>query len=349
MRLFGTAWFLLSFLPISNLFDLNATVAEHWLYLPSVGLLLFLAGLALELPPRSHPALAGAAGLAVLALAMQSAKRSSDWTTAEHFYIRTIAAGGDSARVRLNLGQLYAHRGDYGRAEKIFREILAQVPNYPIAEANLANALFRQGRKQEAETLFARATAAAAEDRKDYPRTWLSAVNLAGMQRQKGDSKGAIRLLEKTRADYPDIWEIVSLESEIKRQINGPAAAFNLVSDFARSHWWHYESQLALGRLYAEAGNAEAAVNALQTASSLDVHEVEALNLIAIVRLRQHRLDEAYAAQRKAVGRQPDAPSQYVLLSTILEQMGQSAEARMAAAQVDRLKALGRTGQTVAN
>ena len=36
---------------------------------------------------------------------------------------------------------------------------------------------------------------------------------------------------------------------------------------------------LAIGRLYAEAGNAEAAVNALRTASRLDVHEVEGLNL----------------------------------------------------------------------
>ena len=349
MRIFGAAWFLVSFLPISNLFDLNATVAEHWLYLPSVGLLLFAVGLVLDLPQPSRPILVGATGLAVLALSVRSAERSRDWTTPEHFYIRTIAAGGDSARVRLNLGQLYAQRGDYVRAEKTFREILAQVPKYPIAEANLANALFHQGRKKEAEALFASAAAAAPEDRKDYPRTWLSAVNLAGMQRQKGDTKDAIKLLDKTRADYPDIWEVVSLESEILRQTEGPTAAFNLVSDFTRTHWWHYESQLAIGRLYAEAGNAEAAVNALRTASRLDVHEVEGLNLIAMVRLRQHRLDEAYRAQKKAVARQPDSPSQYLLLSNILEQMGQSAEAKLASAQVARLKALGRQPQAVAN
>jgi Flp pilus assembly protein TadD len=79
------------------------------------------------------------------------------------------------------------------------------------------------------------------------------------------------------------------------------------------------------------------------------VHEVEGLNLIAMVRLRQHRLDEAYRAQKKAVARQPDSPSQYLLLSTILEQMGQSAEAKLASAQVARLKALGRQPQAVAN
>ena len=48
----GAVWFLVGFLPISNLFSLNASVAEHWLYLPSIGFLLFLAGIALDLPGR---------------------------------------------------------------------------------------------------------------------------------------------------------------------------------------------------------------------------------------------------------------------------------------------------------
>src|SRR5262245_43364997 len=33
LRIFGASWFLLGYLPISNLIELNATVAEHWLYL----------------------------------------------------------------------------------------------------------------------------------------------------------------------------------------------------------------------------------------------------------------------------------------------------------------------------
>jgi len=349
IRLFGACWFVIGFLPISNLFTLNATVAEHWLYLPSVGLLIFATGIALDLPQPARPFLIAASSFAVIALSVRSAERSSDWTTPERFYTRTIAAGGDSARVRLNLGQLYAQRGEYVRAEKIFREILVRVPKYPIAEANLANVLFHQGRKKEAEALFASAAASAPQDRKDYPRTWLSAVNLAGMKRQDGDSEGAIRLLERTHADYPDIWEIVSLESEILRQTQGPAIAFKLVENFARTHWWHYESQLALGRLHAEAGNTEAAVSALRAASRLDVHEVEGLNLIALVRLRQHRLAEAYGAQQQAVSRQPDSPSQYQLLARILEQMGQNAEAKIAADKVESLKTIGHQAWALTN
>ena len=44
LRLFGALWFAVAFLPISNLFPLNAEVAEHWIYLASIGALLLLAG-----------------------------------------------------------------------------------------------------------------------------------------------------------------------------------------------------------------------------------------------------------------------------------------------------------------
>jgi protein O-mannosyl-transferase len=349
VRIFGACWFLIGFLPISNLFNLNATVAEHWLYLPSVGVLLFLAGVALDLPQRSRPILAAFVGLAGLALSLRTAERSRDWTSAQHFYERTIAAGGSSVRVSLNLGQIYAQRGEYARAETIFRGILVTIPNFAIAQTNLANVLFQEGRKQEAESLFAAATAAAPNDRKEYPRTWLAAINLAGIKRQKHDVQGALKILEQARADYPEIWELVSLESEILRETNASTAALRLISDFAQNHWWHYGASLALGRTYAESGDADHAVAALQHASRLDVHEVDALNLIAQMRVRQNRLADAMRAQKLAVARQPDAPRQYILLSDILEKMGQTAEAKDAIATVARLKALGRGASVLPN
>ena len=348
-RVFGACWFLIGFLPISNFFDLNATVAEHWLYLPSVGVLLFLTGVALDFPPRSRAILTAFIGLAGLALSLRAAERSRDWTSAEHFYERTIAAGGTSVRVSLNLGQIYAQRGEYARAETIFRGILVTIPNFAIAQTNLANVLFQEGRKQEAESLFAAATAAAPNDRKEYPRTWLAAINLAGIERQKHDVQAALKILEQARKDYPEIWELVSLESEVLREANASPAALRLVSAFAQNHWWHYGASLALGRTYAESGNADHAVAALQHASRLDVHEVDALNLIAQVRVRQNRLADAMRAQKLAVARQPDAPRQYILLSDILEKMGQTAEAKDAIATVARLKAIGRGASALPN
>src|SRR5438874_9066817 len=98
-RVLGAILFFVTYRPISNIVQLNATVAEHWLYLPSVGFLIFLAGCALDLPRKFGACLATIALAAMVPLAGRSAIRSSDWGNEERFYKRTLAAGGTSGRV----------------------------------------------------------------------------------------------------------------------------------------------------------------------------------------------------------------------------------------------------------
>jgi tetratricopeptide (TPR) repeat protein len=120
-----------------------------------------------------------------------------------------------------------------------------------------------------------------------------------------------------------------------------------LVEDFARKNWWHYEASIALGRLYAEQGDAERATAAWRHASWLDVHDAESLNLMAGIRLRQNRLDEAFKIQRRAIARQPDQPRQYRMLSDILAKMGRTDEARAALAQVSQMEAFAQTHASI--
>ena len=348
LRVFGAAWFLLGYLPISNLFDLNATSAEHWLYLPSVGFLLFLAGCAIDLPIRYRTALAAVACVAVVGLSIRSTVRSSDWVTEETFYTRTLAAGGVSVRVKLNLGMIHSRRGDYAKAEAMFRDVLRAWPDYPVAKNNLADVLHRQNKPAEAEAIFAQLKDNAATSRKEHSRTWMAALNLARMKHGRNDTESALAVLKEARAAYPHTWEIISFQSELLRQTHGPDAAVGVVGTFARDHWWHYRAHLALGKLLAEKGEVEQAAAAFRQASRLDIHDAEALSQIAAMRLRQNNLQEAYASQRRAVARQPDQPRQYLLLSDILERMGRSDEARAMVAKVTRLEAIAQS-QPVAN
>jgi predicted Zn-dependent protease len=69
---------------------------------------------------------------------------------------------------------------------------------------------------------------------------------------------------------------------------------------------------------------------------------------MAEMRLRQNKLNDAFRIQQRAVSRQPDQPSEYILLSDILEKMGRSDEARAALAHVSHLRALAGK-QTVPN
>jgi tetratricopeptide (TPR) repeat protein len=340
LRIFGAAWFLLGYLPISNLSELNATVAEHWLYLPSVGFLIFLAGCTCDLPVRWRQISLGLASVAFVALGARSAIRSSDWISNEVFARRTIASGGASIRIALLLGQVYTSRGDYGEAERILRKAVQLSPDYPFARNNLADALIHLGRQKEAEALFAESSKAAHEAMKEYPRTWIAALNLANLRHTHQDDAGALAVFEKALKDYPNTWELVSSESELLREMGKVDASLALIRSFAQANWWHHGAWIALGRLYAEKGEIEPAASALRHASWLDLHETDALNLIALMRMRQNRLEDAIEIQRRAVARQPDQPKQYLLLSNILDKMGRSDEARAALAEVSRLRNL---------
>jgi len=340
VRIFGASWFLAAYLPVSNIVQLNASVAEHWLYLPLVGFLIFLSGCAFELPIRFQRIVTAFAAIAMIGLSVRSFVRSGDWANEEAFYKRTFEAGGTSPRVAVNLGHIYAGRGAYAQAERVFRTVLEQVPDYPLAQNNLADVLWRQGKTKEAEILFARVEKASMETRKEYPRTWIGALNLAALRHNAHENQNALAILDKARRSYPGVWDLVRLESEISRQTHGPDAALCLVEDFARKNWWHYGAALALGRLYAQKNDAVRAEVALRHASWLDVHDPEALRGIVMIRIHQNRLDDALRTQQRAIARQPDEPRQYILLSEIFEKMGRGDEARAALARVSRLRAL---------
>jgi tetratricopeptide (TPR) repeat protein len=339
-RIFGASWFIVAYLPISNLFDLNATVAEHWLYLPSVGFIIFVIGCAVDLPRRFYKGSIALAAVAVIALAARSAVRSSDWVNDMTFYERTLAAGGSSSRVLGNLAQLYSAHGNYAKAEAMFREALKMCPDYPMARNNLAEVLARQGKKKEAEALIASTSKQTEQTRNEYPRTWIPVMNHALYRENDKDNEGALAIAEKARHDYPGVWEIIRFEANLLHDTRGAAAGVPLLEEFTRDHWWHHDAAVALGRLYAETGEEKKAEAILRHASWLDVYDAEALSALAEMRVRDNRLSEACVIQKRAVARQPDQPRQYILLSNIFDKMGLYAESKAALAEVSRLRSL---------
>jgi protein O-mannosyl-transferase len=342
IRVFGMSWFLLAYLPTSNLIALNATVAEHWLYLPSVGLFLFVVGCGLELPRRTWKLATVAACLAVVGLSVRSFIRSSDWVTPETFYRRTLQAGGSSVRMAVNLAEIYSQRGENARAESILRKVLHVDPNYWVARNNLGAALSAQGKTAEAEKMYNSASAPSAEERETFPHTWAAALNLARAAHNRNDDNGALTIIDKARRDYPGTWPVLRFEAELLRRTQGPTAAFPLVKKFVEDNWWHCEASIALGRLFSEMGDVAGAEKAWRRASWLDVHDAEALNLMALLSVRRNKLEEACKTQRRAVARQPDQPRQYLLLSDILEKMGRAEESLKTLAEVNRLESMAR-------
>ncbi|HYR58437.1 MAG TPA: tetratricopeptide repeat protein [Chthoniobacteraceae bacterium] len=327
LRIAGAAWFAIAFLPISNLFPLNAEVAEHWIYLASIGFIALLAGIVLAFPSRWQRWACAAAMLAIVSLGARTAVRSGDWADAETFCRRTIEAGGATPRILSTLSAIYAKRGEWAKEELVLRKTIERFPEFAPARIQLGISLAKQGRPAEAAQLLELAASAVDETARRFPRTWPAALNLAKLRADAGDAAAALALLGEARNRFPESWEIVRYRGTLLRDAEGARAELREVERFAAGHWWHLDSWLTLGRLRAAGGDPEGAIAAFEQAGRLDLYDGRPLAGIAQVELSRHRTEAALTAQCAAIARDPERPAHYVELGEILEQLGRGAEA----------------------
>lgn len=139
----GLGWFLVTWLPISGLFPLNAPMAEHWMYVPMAGLLWAVAEYASEYVrvPAARWAMAAVVAAACFAFAGVTAARNQDWRDNESIFRATLAENPNSIRVHYNLAVTYEDllkneagaRRHYARVIDLYKGIKARTRN-PGAE-----------------------------------------------------------------------------------------------------------------------------------------------------------------------------------------------------------------------
>ncbi|MBA3833917.1 MAG: tetratricopeptide repeat protein [Chthoniobacterales bacterium] len=147
-----------SYLPVSGLVALNATVDEYWLYLPSA--FLFLGALAaLDSLGFFHSwVLRICLTTWLLFLPARTFLRSFDWLDQRTFVTRTIAEGGDSARILINLGELELNDGHLTAAQHALEKALVKEPGNPLALLDLSAVAIKQRDYPRARALLQKIT-----------------------------------------------------------------------------------------------------------------------------------------------------------------------------------------------
>lgn len=316
LRVFGALWFLIGFLPVSNLFPLNAQCAEHWIYMPSIGFLVFLAGCrrALDIPKRFE---IFAVVCIVGAFTVRTAVRSADWADPERFFEKTVASGGGTPRVRVNLAGVYERSGRLADAESILRRVVELLPDYATARINLGMLLLKQGKKNEAEALLAFDKATADHNASKYPYTWSAALRLACEHAQRNERPTALAIVNEALSRHPQVWDLVKMRADLL----DPSAALPLVADYVKDHWWHYGARMELARLQFLNRESAQALRNWRRAAWLDIRQSEPYQLIARLHFQENRFEEAQRAQLKALGRDSNQPSQFLFLASIYERL----------------------------
>jgi len=139
------ACFVITWLPVSNLFKLNATVAEHWLYLPSAFLLAAILA-TIQRPregaPARWPAIVATAWLAFFVV--QTWRQQDYWRDQQTFVQETAQRAGGGPRMLVNLGQIAASEKRWDAALDYYRQALASDPSLLIAHFNIASVAAQQ-------------------------------------------------------------------------------------------------------------------------------------------------------------------------------------------------------------
>lgn len=138
---FGLAWFLLGLLPyLSIFFQLNAPFAEHWLYVPEMGLLLGIF-YALYYRARTHRwatrALAAACVVMIVVFSVLTVRQNAVWKDPVSFYLYTLKYAPYSATIYNNLAIECIKAQDFSKAEVYFKKALEIQPDYETAIVNL--------------------------------------------------------------------------------------------------------------------------------------------------------------------------------------------------------------------
>lgn len=257
----------ISYLPISGLSTLNASVAEHWVYVPSAflflaGALQFSSAIAWRRSTMRVVQIAFALWLAFLGI--RTFVRTFDWKDQRTFIERTIAAGGDSARMLINLGELDLNEGKLQDAAVHLHAALQKQPDQPFAIVDLAAVALKQNDFKLARQLLVRASDMAAVAAHAHEL-------LAVLEFKENNRVDLLRLRLASRTGAP-IW---SIEKRYVETLDATGATDRAIAELKTSlatEWYRAASWQLLGQLFAKTGHNAEAAEALARASAYDVH-----------------------------------------------------------------------------
>jgi tetratricopeptide (TPR) repeat protein len=296
---FGVAWFLVALLPVANVVPLATFMAEHWLYVPSMGLCL-AAGWLLDraMAGRWRTATAALAALALVAYAGLTMRRNLDWKDGVTLYEATLRHAPGSARALINLGEAYQRLGQLDRAEAAYRRALAVDPGAWTSHNNLGSLYADQGRPDLAEQEYRRGLALA-------PGTGAAHNNLGNLYRAQrrpveaiGEFQRALALNPSDAAAHNNLGLAlldVGRPDDAKAEFE---AAIRINPDYAAAH-------SNLGNHYFRRGQLAEAAAEYRAAIRLDPGFANAHNNLGSVYFNMGQLDLAEQAYRRALDIDP--------------------------------------------
>jgi len=176
--IFGILFFCIMLAPVHQVFfPLAATLREHWLALPAIGLLFVIGGLLRYCEPvMSKRHVVVGSMLIILIFSGLTINRNADWRSAKGLYMHDLKLEPRSFVLANNLGVAYFRESDINKAEYYFKQAIVNSPNhsYDVALNNYGVILEQKGQYNEAASFYIRSIRSG-----DYELAYTNLVKLA--------------------------------------------------------------------------------------------------------------------------------------------------------------------------
>lgn len=189
---FSASWFLVCLLPSANLYPINAYMAEHWLYLPSIGFFLILSkAMASMYQKKQLKNLGLVITIALIVFySYLTFNQNNYWRKTVPFYQRTLRYAPQSSRVYYNLGNEYRRIGDYEKAILAYNKATKINPRDADVYYNLGMTYSDLGENEKAIEQYK----ATIEINPSYDKAY---YNIGNLYYQLGDVEQALEYYKK--------------------------------------------------------------------------------------------------------------------------------------------------------
>ena len=196
---FWLSFFFVALLPTLTPFRLNWVVAERYLYLPIIGIIIPLVFLFQYLAKKIKVKQLDLiiVSIIVLILSARTIIRNIDWKNEDNLWIATGKTSPSSPNTHNNLGDVYGRHGDKEAALREFQTAIAIKPNYADAYHNLANTYRELNQTDKALENYQKAI-------QFNPNLWQSYQNIAAIYYQNKQYNKALEYLQKGIAINPN-------------------------------------------------------------------------------------------------------------------------------------------------
>jgi len=308
----GWLWFVGMLVPVIGLVQVgNQSMADRYMYLPMIGLLVMVAWGANEFLKERRRIAICASVVLLFACAMVTASDVKYWTDSRLLFTHTLERTGPNMFTLQNLGASYQEVGDYDNAIKYFAQCVEAQPRYPHARRVLAHT-YQKAKRYE----FARQQLAVAiELEPDDYRSWNSMGKLfCDLENWPEAAKYFEQAVQRKPSEF-DPWINLAVANRQIGKIDESRRALEqaLKINPRVAHPWYL-----LGRLLRENGQSAEALAPLARAITIDPALEDGYYQLGLALMASGHGADATRAFMAALQRTPNAPDVMAKLAWVL-------------------------------